>query len=96
MGVIANIGLKVYTPKLGEKKSIAEMEARLSYGGGYLIDTPLQLKGQGINFIETYTAESFTNGAKNRRVGWNKYKVTQRAFDKLKIQYAISMESLLD
>lgn len=32
----------------------------------------------------------------NYRVGWNEYRVTDRAFDKLKEQYTISQRCYLD
>lgn len=89
-------GVYCYTPEMGEQKPECQIEAHRSYyGSHYHIDTPLELKGRGIT----------KNGviqAKNLRVdhqykaGWFEYTVTERAFNKLKEQYTISQEMLLD
>jgi hypothetical protein len=96
MGKIANVGLRVYTPEMGEKKPIVQMEASRAYfTQHYFVDTPLVLKGQGITFLKTYKSTELTE-AGQRKVGWHEYKVTMIAFDKLKKQYAIGLESLLN
>ena len=72
------------------------MEAQLSYyGKHYFIDTPLQIKGRGITFIKTYKSNELGNHGQYK-AGWNEYKVTKKAYEKLKEQYAISMECCLD
>ena len=85
-----------YTPELGEQKPHCQMEASLShYGNHYYIDTPLELKGRGISFIQKYTAKNF-HDPNHRKIGWNEYKVTRLAYQKLEEQYTISKELLLD
>lgn len=85
-----------YTPEMGEKKPEGtQIEASLShYGTHWFIKTPLQLKGRGIEYRDTLTASDLTPIAQDK-VGWHRYKVTQRAFDKLCEQYAVASESLL-
>lgn len=86
-------GLHLYTPEMGERKPETVMEAQLShYGKHYYINTPLELKGRGITELEAYWHE----GSKKQQEGWHSYRVTKKAFEKLKEKYPISMESLLD
>jgi hypothetical protein len=94
---IAQPGIHGYTPEMGQKKPDAKMEAtRAYYGKHYFIDTPLTLKpGRGIDFRKVYTKNDFTP-SHYYKVGWNSYMVTNAAFEKLKNQYSISMEFLLD
>lgn len=88
-------GIHTYYPEMKERKVNAQIEASLShYGNHYFIDTQLELKGRGITFLKTYAAEDFIRPS--HKVGWNSYKVTTAAFEKLKEQYSISMERLLD
>lgn len=89
-------GIKAYTPEMGERKPAVRMEAHLGhYGKHYYIDTTEKLSGRGIEFIKTYTPEDLTK-AGQRLVGWHSYKVTIRAFEKLKEQYPIGYEMHLD
>ena len=89
-------GVKAYTPEMGERKPAVRMEARLShYGKHYYIDTTEELKGRGIEYRKTYAAADLT-AAGQRLVGWHSYKVTTRAFEKLKALYPIGYEMLLD
>lgn len=83
-------GFVGYHPEMGEARPVAHMEARLShYGKHYYIDTPLTLKGRGIEYVGTET------DSRCRRAGWDKYKVTLKAFAKLETQYRIASEMLL-
>ncbi|MGO4372138.1 hypothetical protein AB4Z21_15460 [Paenibacillus sp. MCAF20] len=78
-------GIHSYWPEMNERKVSAQIEASLCYSGThYNLYTKLELKGRGIVQKET------------GRPGLNSYKVTSNAFDKLKEQYSISMERLLD
>jgi hypothetical protein len=87
-------GHKSYYPEMGEAKPAAQIEAHLGhYGKHYYLNTPLTLSGRGIEFLETMTAANLVPGS--RMVGWNRYKVTVKAFEKLAQQYAIVSESLL-
>lgn len=88
-------GVHTYYPDMGDRRINAQLEARLSYNGShYFVDSPHELKGRGITFIKTYTADHFIRPS--RLIGWHSYKVTQAAFEKLKQEYSISMERLLD
>ena len=89
-------GTYTYTPEMGQKKPVCQMEASRSYYGKHMyIDTPLELKGRGITFLKKYESKELTAYGQYK-VGWNHYQVTNRAFEKLKEQYTISMECLLD
>lgn len=86
-------GVKVYHPELGERKPAVKMRASLSwYGTHYFIDTPIELKGRGIVQEDAHWCE----GTQEAREGWKTYRVTKKAFEKLKEQYPISMECHLD
>lgn len=90
-------GTYIYTPEMGqEKPEGCQIEASLSfYGKHYFLDTPLELKGRGITFIKKYSADDLT-AAGQYKTGWNEYRVTKNAYEKLKTQYAISYKSCLD
>lgn len=83
-------GTYLYTPEMGQKEPEGcQMEASRSYyGGHYYIYTPLDIKGRGITFTDKCNS--------GRRSGWNCYRVTNKAYEKLESQYAISMECCLD
>ncbi len=86
-------GLHCYTPEMGDRKPDVKMEATLShYGKHYYVDTPIELKGRGITELDPCWHE----GCKKQVEGWRSYRVTIKAFEKLKEQYPISMECLLD
>ncbi len=86
-------GVHSYYPELGERKPEVKMEASLGYyGSHYFVDTPLELKGRGI----TELRPCWVPGCQKAVEGWRSYQVTKRAFEKLKAQYSISMERLLD
>ena len=88
-------GVYCYTPEMGGQKPDCQMEAsRGYYGKHWFIDTPLELKGRGIELIKKYQEKDFCS--KDHRVGWNECRVTNRAFEKLKEKYSISQECLLD
>ena len=85
-----------YTPEMGQEKPDCQMEASRSYYGGYYyIDTPLEIKGRGITFLRKYESKHFVH-SDNYKVGWNEYRVTELAFEKLEKQYTISMQVNLD
>ncbi|MBD5504578.1 MAG: hypothetical protein HDR09_12850 [Lachnospiraceae bacterium] len=89
-------GLYIYCPEMGESRPECQMIARMSYSGNhYYIDTPLTLKGQGIKFLEVRESKNLTASGQFL-TGWNRYKVTERAFKKLQDQYSISMEDHFD
>lgn len=89
-------GVHGYTPEMGDRKPNCQMEASLShYGRHYFVDTPLDLKGRGIEHLNTYAEKDFVKPG-NRKIGWHQYKVTTRAFEALQAQYSIGYEMLLD
>lgn len=79
-------GTYTYTPEMGQKEPKGcQMQAGLCYyGKHYWIRTAIELKGRGITKNEP------------SRDGLNNYTVTVKAFEKLKSQYAISIERYLD
>lgn len=87
-------GTYCYTPEMGQSRPECQMEASRAYYGKHMyIDTPMTLKGRGITFLKQYKpGDLYTS----RKDGWNHYQVTNLAFEKLKMQYAISMECCLD
>lgn len=87
-------GTYTYTPEMGQKQPEGcQMEAGLCYyGKHYWVDTPLELKGRGITELEAHWIE----GCKKQVENWKSYRVTKKAFEKLKEQYTISMECCLD
>lgn len=88
------MALHCYHPELNEPKPGAQIEASLAhYGKHYYIKTPLALKGRGIEFLETFSAQTINNPSK---VGWHNYKVTLAAFDKICREHSVSSELLLD
>lgn len=89
-------GLYIWCPEMGEGQPECQIRARIGhYGTHYYLDTPLDLKGRGITFMEKHEAKNLTASGQFM-VGWNRYKVTERAFKKLQEQYSISMESNFD
>lgn len=90
-------GTYVYTPEMGQQKPEGcQIEAHRAYYGGHIfIDTPLELKGRGIQFLKTYKPGDLTSSGQYKS-GWNTCRVTNRAYDLLKTRYAISWESCLD
>jgi hypothetical protein len=91
---IANVGHHPYHPSTGQRRPIAQIEG---YGilGNYYLSTPLELKGKGITFLGKYTDEEAASNS-DLHAGWNQYKVTLKAFNKLKEHYAIMTESLAE
>jgi hypothetical protein len=89
---IANIGHHPYHSATGQRRPIAQIEG---YGimDTYFLSTPLELKGEGIEFLKKYTKEDESLD-KDHHANWNHYKVTLKAFDKLKENYAIMTESI--
>lgn len=93
---VENPGVYCYTPEMGQKKPDCQMEAsRGYYGKHWFIDTPLEIKGRGIEFVKKYQEKDFCN-PEDHRAGWNEYRVTNRAFEILKTKYSISQKCLLD
>lgn len=87
--------LQSYYPEMGEQpKPETQIFARLGhYGRHYFIYTKLELKGRGIEFLETCSAETMVSGSKF--IGFNRYKVTENAMNKLEEKYAVANEMLL-
>lgn len=93
---VEGAGVYSYTPEMGQQKPECQMEASLAYyGKHYFVDTPIELKGRGITLLRKYEEKDFCTPG-NHKVGWYEYCVTKKAFEKLKAEYSISMERLLD
>lgn len=89
-------GTYIYTPEMGQGRPECQMEAtRAYYGKHYYIETPIELKGRGITFCEKLQADNLYKSSQYK-AGWNRYKVTDLAYEKLEKQYTISRECLLD
>jgi hypothetical protein len=67
---------------------------RVLFENAYTIDAPLTLKGQGITFVTVLTKENLI--FESRNIGWNRYKVTEKAFKKLITKYAVFLDSIFD
>lgn len=76
-------GVHHYTPEMGQRKPNCEMQVSIGHYGGYFIRTKIELKGRGVKLVDTEN-------------GVNRYKLSDLAFEKLKSEYSISMESNLD
>jgi hypothetical protein len=89
--------LLTYTPEMGETKpEETQIEAQLShYGKHFFISTPLELKGRGIVFQQKIDKKNLYPSAHYKH-GWNEYKVTLNAMEKLKKDHIISQKSYLD
>ena len=86
--------------RIGRQKRIRlanppQKRQRAYYGKHYFLDTPLHLKGRGITLVKSYAADELTQSGKYK-AGWSEYRVTKKAFEKLKEQYAISFKRYLD
>lgn len=85
--------LYVYCPEMGEKEPDCQLEAIGSWDGvHYYVNAPLDLAGRGIERLQPHCGI----GPHKDAPGWKAYRVTYRAFDKLKKTYSIKMESMLD
>lgn len=89
------MALLTYYPEMKETRPQAQIEARLGhYGKHWFITTPLVLSGRGIVHIETLTESVLVPEAKHK-IGWNRYKVTGTAFDKIQANHDVVVEMLL-
>jgi hypothetical protein len=94
--VDAPAGLHGYYPEMGDAKPACQIEARLSYGKWWVkVPSGVMLHGRGIKYMHTYRAQDLTPEAQHK-VGWKIYEVTMKAMDKLKQQYSVGSEILLD
>lgn len=88
-------GLYMYCLEMGQQKPECQIEAQRSYGSHYHIDTPLKLKGRGVEYVKTLEDKNLNTSGKYM-IGWNEYRVTEKAFEKLCKEYSISMQDFLD
>ena len=88
--------LTSYCPEMNETKPEAtQIDAQLShYGKHWFLRTPLTLKGRGVVHLGVETVESLVPQAQHK-AEWNKYKVTEKAFDAICERYNVATESLL-
>lgn len=90
------MALLTYHPEMKEQKPEAQIEASMAYNGKhYFLYTPLTLAGRGVEHLGVYQSKDLVPQAQHK-VGWNKYKVTNKAFDRITAEYAVSYEILLD
>lgn len=90
-----------YCPEMKQVKphhKFYDGEVHASYDWKYqYIDTPLELKGRGITFIRKIDKNNYINPSKMAyKHGWNEYKLTKLAFEKLEAKYKFVREELLD
>jgi hypothetical protein len=90
-----------YWPEMNEVKphhKFYDGEVKASYDWKYqYITTPLELKGRGITKVEIIDPKNYISAERIAyKIGWNKYKVTNNAFDKLETKYNFVREALLD
>lgn len=88
------MSFQTYYPEMNETKpeNVQGDVSLAHYGKHYFVKTPLELKGRGISLEYVYTAENCTNPDK---FGWNDYRVTLKAMEKLNAQYNFAMVILL-
>jgi hypothetical protein len=83
-----------FYPEMNEKAPESVVgQATIGHYGNWYIDTPLVLKGRGIKFLKTYRPSDLTEKGQYK-AGWNSYKVTDLALEKL--PYRFAREALLD
>ncbi|KMY49598.1 hypothetical protein [Peribacillus loiseleuriae] len=84
----------IYCPEMGDTKPQAQIEAKFSaIMGKFRISTPLELKGRGIKYHDTYTEHNCNSP---KLYGHNIYYVTMAAYKKLEQEYTSAQEVLLD
>jgi hypothetical protein len=88
------MSFKTHYPEMNQSKpENVQGEVSLAhYGKHYFVKTPLQLKGVGVTLEDVYTASNCNNPAK---FGWNRYRVTLRAMEKLNARFDFAYELLL-
>ena len=88
------MSFKTFYPEMNERKpeDVAGEVSLAHYGKHYFVKTPLELKGRGITLEDVYTETNCNNPAK---YGWNRYRVTLAAMDKLNARYSFAYELLL-
>lgn len=85
-----------YYPEMNETKPTGIGTAQLGhYGKHYYVNTRLELKGRGIEFLRTLAPSDLVPSAQHR-VGEHEYRVTLNAFKKLCEKLDFTGEILLD
>jgi hypothetical protein len=92
-----------YCPEMNQVKphhKFYDGEVQASYNYKYqYITTPLELKGRGITFHGKIDLKNYNEYAHDKikyKEGWNEYRVTLNAFNKLEEKYKFVREALLD
>ena len=84
-----------YMPEMGQAKPEADIEARLChYGKHYYLTSKVELKGRGVTFRRTNTADNCVPGSSH--IGQHEYCVTLKAYDRICKMHSVSYEMLLD
>jgi len=82
-------------PVMREERPEAEIDACLShYGRHWFLRTRLVLSGRGVEFLGEETAETLVPEAAHR-IGERRYKVTERAFERICAAHSVRSEMLL-
>jgi hypothetical protein len=92
-----------YCPEMGQTKPHhkfydGEVQASYDYKYQYII-TPMELKGRGIKLqgkIDLKNYHEIYHDKIKYKEGWNEYKCTRLAFEKLEEKYKFVREELLD
>lgn len=97
MQIAKTTGYEGYTPEMGETRPAdAAIDAQLAhYGKHYFLKTPLTLSGRGVEFLGQIKASDLVPAAQHK-AGWNEYKVTIKAFERICEQHKVACEHLLD
>ncbi len=89
------MALLTYYPEMNESKPAASYEGAMSHSGRhYFITTPMVMKGRGIIFLNTLTADTLVKSA-HHKIGWHQYRLTPAAFEALTASQDVSMVNLL-
>ena len=88
-----------YCPEMGDKTPNGDIEASMCHGAEHWhLYTPLTLKGRGVEHRGTCeeVAPWSSSHPVNHRRGWNRYRVTNRAFDLICLFHNVICERSLD
>lgn len=84
-----------YTPEMNETRpDDAVIDATYGGPGHQMLKTPLTLSGRGVKLVAILKAEELHEIAKHK-AGWNQYRVTNAAYNRIERQYHVARECLL-
>lgn len=85
--------LTAYCPEMNEARpAVTQIDARMSPSGSahWFLRTPVELSGRGVTYLGKFSSDLAPH--KN---GWNEYKVTRSAFERIKSEFHVSTEQFL-